>query len=119
MRLPAVSLQVKNWIWKMRGEGKAFCSDSWYLLAGVLFQKRQHSLPQKRKAHIVGTGNGHVSNDSLSALAGDEHSNGAQGEAGNGDCFALRHRYATTADGDTNAVEDQMNELMKVMTALC
>ncbi|KAA6420116.1 MAG: hypothetical protein FRX49_09965 [Trebouxia sp. A1-2] len=111
--------KVKNWIWKMRGEGKAFCSDSWYLLAGVLFQKRQHSLPQKRKAHIVGTGNGHVSNDSLSALAGDEHSNGAQGEAGNGDCFALRHRYATTADGDTNAVEDQMNELMKVMTALC
>ncbi len=104
----------------MRDEGKAFCSDSWYLLAGVLFQKRQHNLPQKRKAFRVGTGNGndHVSNDSLSVLAGEEHKNGAQGEAGNGDCSGLRHRYATTADGDTNAVEDQMDELMKVMTAL-
>ena len=104
----------------MRGEGKAFCSDSWYLLAGVLFQKRQHKLPQKRKSHGVGTGNGtdHVSNDSLSALAGEGHENGAQDEAGNGDCSGLRHRYATTVVGDTNAVEDQMDELMKVMTAL-
>lgn len=112
--------KVKNWIWKMRDEGKAFCSENWYLLAGVLFQKRQHTLPQNRQTHRVGTGtgNGHVSNDSLSVLAGDEHRNGAQGEAGNGDCSGLRHRYATTADGDTNAVEDQMDELMKVMTAL-
>ncbi len=102
----------------MRGEGKAFCSDSWYLLAGVLFQKRQHNLPQKRKSHQVSTGTGHVSNDSLSALAGEGHESGAQGQAGNGDCSGLRHRYATTADGDTNAVEDQMDELMKVMTAL-
>ena len=102
----------------MRGEGKAFCSENWHLLAGVLFQKRQHTLPQKRQAHRVGTGtgNGHVSNDSLSVLAGDEHRNGAQGEAGNGDCSGLQLRYATTADGDTNAVEDQMDELMKVMT---
>ena len=104
----------------MRDEGKAFCSDNWYLLAGVLFQKRQHNLPQKRQAHQVSTGTGddHVSNDSSSVLAGEEHKNGAQGEAGNGDCSGLRHRYATTADGDANAVEDQMDELMKVMTAL-
>lgn len=104
----------------MRGEGKAFCSDNWYLLAGVLLQKRQHNLPQKRKSHQFSTGNGtdHVSHDSLSALAGEEHKNGAQGEAGNGDCSGLRHTYATTVDGDTNAVEDQMDELMKVMTAL-
>jgi hypothetical protein len=104
----------------MRDEGKAFCSDSWYLLAGVLFQKCQHNLPQKRKSHQFGTGNGngHVSNDSLSALAGEGHENGAQGAAGNGDCSGLRHRYATTADGGANAVEDQMDELIKVMTAL-
>jgi len=53
----------------------------------------------------------------LSALAGEGLENGAQGEAGNGDCSGLRHRYATTADGDTNAVEDQMDDLLKVMTA--
>ncbi|DBA74455.1 TPA: hypothetical protein ACH3X1_011200 [Trebouxia sp. C0004] len=110
--------KVKNWIWKMRAEGKAFCSDSWYLLAGVLFQKCQHNLPQKRKSHRVGNGNDHVSNDSLSALTGEGHENGAKGETGNGDCSGLRHRYATTAEGDANAVEDQMDELMKVMTAL-
>ena len=105
----------------MRDEGKAFCSDSWYLLAGVLFQKRQHNLPQKMKSRQVSTGNGtdHVSNDRLSALDGEGHENGAQGEAGNGDCSGLRHRNATTADGDTNAFEDQMDELLKVMTALC
>ena len=42
-------VQVKIWIWKMRAEGEAFCCDSWYLLAGVLLQKRT-SLPSKRKA---------------------------------------------------------------------
>jgi len=51
-------------------------------------------------------------------LAGEGHENGAQGAAGNGDCSGLRHRYATTADGGANAVEDQMDELIKVMTAL-
>ncbi len=104
----------------MRDEGKAFCSDNWYLLAGVLLQKRQHNLPHKRKSHQFSIGNGtdHVSDDTLSALAGEGHENGAQGEADSGDCSGLRHRYATTVDGDTNAVEDQMDELMKVMTAL-
>ena len=163
----------------MRAEGKAFCSDSWYLLAGVLLQKRRTSLPSKRKAstqtdsHTSGvsassnggsalastldllngasdghTSNGHSSNGHSSnghsshTYSGNGHSgighsaNGhsadghsAHGHSagsetqrpqqdGVGDCSGLRHRYSTNTDGAVNAAEDQLDELIQVMTAL-
>ncbi len=98
----------------MRDEGKAFCSDSWYLLAGVLFQKRHHNLPLKRNFHQAGIdGNGHLppGHSLLQSSVEQQHEVV-------GDCSGLRHRYATTADGEANGVEDQMDELIKVMTAL-
>ena len=123
----------------MRSEGKAFCSDNWYLLAGVLLQKRQH-LPQKRKSHQAGansngngTGDGHMNGHMNGYTNGhitghlNGHMNGhingdnlprLAPEDGLGDCSGLRHRYATAADGADNADEDQMDELIKVMTAL-
>lgn len=111
----------------MRSEGKAFCSDNWYLLAGVLLQKRQH-LPQKRKSYQAGansngngTGNGHINGHTNGHMNG--HINGDNlprlaREDSLGDCSGLRHRYATAADGADNADEDQMDELIRVMTAL-
>ena len=144
----------------MRDEGKAFCSDSWYLLAGVLFQKRQHNLPLKRNSHQAGAngvphahsnghvslavngnghssladgngnGNGHLAgatgNGHLARATGNGHFHQADGESssdgdteikGLGDCTGLQHRYAA-ADSSVGFVEDQMDELMKVMTAL-
>ena len=163
IRQPTIScgVQVKNWIWKMRAEGKAFCSDNWYLLAGVLLQKRRPSLPSKRKAsmspdsHTNGVGasnggtglsshpellnvssNGHSSNGhstnghSVSGHTANGHSaNGhtfssddseSEGpqQDGLGDCSGLRHRYSTDANGAVNAAEDQLDELIQVMTAL-
>jgi len=79
---------------------------------------RSVSITYSKEEVSTGNGTDHASNDSLSALAGEGHENGAQSEAGNGDCSGLQHRYATTAHGDTNVVEDQMDELMKVVTAL-
>ena len=71
-------LQVKNWILKMRDEGKAFCSNNWYLLAGVLFQKKQPSLPAKRKSSGGAVGsNGHVSSE--------VHVSNGNGRVSNGD----------------------------------
>ena len=158
----------------MRAEGKAFCSDSWYLLAGVLLQKRHTSLPSKHKASLQpdslnnggsarsngasplasiadlfnAASNGHSSNGHSSNGHGSNgySSNGhiANGHSGNGhssnghtangqtvgsesgvpqqdgvgDCSGLRHRYSTDADGAINAAEDQLEELMQVMTAL-
>lgn len=163
--------KVKNWIWKMRTEGKAFCSDNWYLLAGVLLQKRQKSLPSKRKAgapadshangvrsssngasaftgpsHVLnGTSQGHSNGNSVSGhLANGNSANGhssnghssnghsanghiassagsdweTQQQDGLGDCSGLRHRYATDAQGAVNTAEDQLDELIQVMTAL-
>ncbi|KAL3133369.1 hypothetical protein ABBQ38_007240 [Trebouxia sp. C0009 RCD-2024] len=164
--------KVKNWIWKMRAEGKAFCSDNWYLLAGVLLQKRQKSLPSKRKAgapaeshangvksssngtsaftgpsHMLhGTSQGHSANgNSANGHAANGHSanghssnghssnghsaNGhtsssagsdweVQQQDGLGDCSGLRHRYATDSQGAVNTAEDQLDELIQVMTAL-
>lgn len=94
--------KVKKWILKMRDEGKAFCSDNWYLLAGVLFQKKQPSLPAKRKSsgsavgsnvHVssevhVSNGNGRVSNGDghISILDGHVRSkDGHMGHMSNGD----------------------------------
>ena len=158
----------------MRAEGKAFCSDSWYLLAGVLLQKRHTSLPSNRKASLqpdsLNNGGSARSNgasplasiaDLLNAASNGHSSNGhssnghgsngysanghsANGHNGNGrssnrhsanghtvgsesevpqqdgvgDCSGLRHRYSTDADGAINAAEDQLEELMQVMTAL-
>jgi len=158
--------KVKNWIWKMRAEGKAFCSDNWYLLAGVLLQKRK-SLPSKRKAGAPAeshTNGVKSSSNGVSAFSGTSHmlnghsngnsvnghvanANGANGHSANGhssnghsangntvssggsdwevqqqdglgDCSGLRHRYATDADGAVNTAEDQLDELIQVMTAL-
>ena len=135
----------------MKAEGKAFCSDSWYLLAGVLLQKRHQNLPSKRRrlhlldAQIDGTSLG--TSLGTSALAAnlepsldgvhksgqsDGHVASAKGHAPGlappdgvkldgaalGDCSGLKHRYATTADGAVNNAEDQLEELLKVMTAL-
>ena len=144
-------MQVKNWIWKMRGEGKAFCSDNWYLLAGVLLQKRHQNLPSKRKGHHMhnsqidgfellslstpalarklappldvvhksaqfsghaASSNGHVSD--LAPADGVELDGAALV-----DCSGLKHRYSATAHGAVNNAEDQLEELLKVMTALC
>ena len=169
----------------MRAEGKAFCSDNWYLLAGVLLQKRRSSFPSKRKAstspdsHTNGnsTGsnggsglgnrpellnlssnghssnghnsnghsvNGHIANGHIAngRSASGHTANGANGHTANGhsangdtfssddsesegpqqdglgDCSGLRHRYSTDANGDVNAAEDQLDELIQVMTAL-
>ena len=162
----------------MRAEGKAFCSDGWYLLAGVLLQKPRTRPPSKRKAstesdsHTNGvsvTSNGHSSNghnasghsanghiangyianghsanghSSNGYMANGHSSNGymANGHSPNGhsasghtfssdesgvpqqdgigDCSGLRHRYSTDADGVVNAAEDQLDELIQVMTAL-
>ena len=104
-------MQVKNWIWKMRAEGKAFCSDNWYLLAGVLFQKQQTPLdgkaPRKRMAvnssdadSDVHFANGTVQNNIVPTNT------------------QLRHRYAHNINGSVNHAEDQTDELIKVMTAL-
>ena len=131
--LTVTDVQVKNWIWKMRAEGKAFCSDKWYLLAGVLLQKRSTSLPAKRKASLQfeshtngansngvslgnGTSNGHTSNGHTSS----GHSVKLDGyeQEGLGDCSGLRHRYSTDADGAANTAECQLDELIQVMTAL-
>ena len=90
-------LQVKNWILKMRDEGKAFCSDNWYLLAGVLFQKKQPSLPAKRKSSAAAVvSNGHVSSGHVSSDGHVTHGSGhvnsdgghisvMDGHVGNGD----------------------------------
>lgn len=158
----------------MRAEGKAFCSDNWYLLAGVLLQKRRPSLPSKRKAstppdsHTNGvsagsnggsgrpellnmasnghSANGHSANGNSSngnsssghsfnghtangytanghsanghtVSSDDSESEGPQ-QDGLGDCSGLRHRYSTDANGAVNAAEDQLDELIQVMTAL-
>lgn len=92
----------------MRSEGKAFCSDNWYLLAGVLFQKRsapiKGAVSLKRKPHhsgsIVGSGDATMQNNILATNS------------------ALRHRYAENINGTINHGEDQTDELLKVMTAL-
>lgn len=155
----------------MRAEGKAFCSDNWYLLAGVLLQKRHKSLPSKRKAdapaesHVNGVKassngtsapsspsntlngtsqgysngnsvNGHMSNgNGASGHSANGHSSNGHSVFGNtassagsdsevqqqnglGDCSGLRHRYATDAEGAVNTAEDQLDELIQVMTAL-
>ena len=154
-----INVQVKNWIWKMRAEGKAFCSDNWYLLAGVLLQKPK-SLPSKRKAgapaeshtnglksssngvsafsgtshvlngHSNGNSNGHIANGN-GANGHSVNGHGTNGHSANGntdssvpqldglgDCSGLRHRYATDAEGAVNTTEDQLDELIQVMTAL-
>ena len=163
----------------MRAEGKAFCSDNWYLLAGVLLQKRHTKTSSKRKAvglpcngvdltshgmsvtavsapgangHVNGhshmdgdghaQGNGHVTHTGVMpsniGANGTRHVNedGHQQMSGTdnglfdsapqprlqngslGDCSGLKHRYSTTADGAVNIAEDQLDELLKVMTAL-
>ena len=154
----------------MRAEGRAFCSDSWYLLAGVLLQKRRTSLPSKRKAStppdtltragrpteasplantvdlLDGASNGHSSSghrsSGHSANGHSANGHGANGHStikhsanghtisshgfesgvpqqnGAGDCSGLRHRYSTDANGAVNAAEDQLDELIQVMTAL-
>lgn len=127
----------------MRAEGKAFCSDKWYLLAGVLLQKRSTSLPAKRKACLQfeshtngansngvslgnGTSNGHTSNGhtsnghSSNGHTSSGHSVKLDGyeQEGLGDCSGLRHRYSTDADGAANTAECQLDELIQVMTAL-
>ena len=144
----------------MRAEGKAFCSDNWYLLAGVLLQKRRPSHPSQATmqpdSHTNGvsaSSNGLASTpDLLTALSNGHGSNGhgsnghgsnghgsnghgsnghgsngqhsegfeSQGpqEDGVGDCSGLRHRYSTDAHGAVNTAEDQLDELIQVMTAL-
>ena len=120
----------------MRAEGKAFCSDNWYLLAGVLLQKRKATT--QPDSHTNGVS---ASSNGVSALAstpdlltGPSNGHSADGHSANGytrgsesqgplqdgvgDCSGLRHRYSTDAYGVVNAAEDQLDELMQVMTAL-
>lgn len=108
--------KVKSHIWKMRAEGRAFCSDSWYLLAGVLFQKRKESPATKRKSHKADGSNGQVSNGNQASSM--VYVDGETKPELIGDCSGLRHRYSSTADGSVNAAEDQTDELIKIMTAL-
>ena len=130
----------------MRAEGKAFCSDNWYLLAGVLLQKRKATTQPDSHTNgvsassngvsalastpdlLTGPSNGHSADGhSPDGHSADGHSaNGytrgseSQGplQDGVGDCSGLRHRYSTDAYGVVNAAEDQLDELMQVMTAL-
>ena len=100
----------------MRAEGRAFCSDSWYLLAGVLFQKRKESPATKRKSYKADGSNGQVSNGNQASSM--VYVDGETKPEIIGDCSGLRHRYSSTADGSVNAAEDQTDELIKIMTAL-
>ena len=138
----------------MRAECKAFCSNNWYLLAGVLFQKKQPKLPSSSNDHVASNrgltdGHGRVSSEDCHVVHGDGHVSSAVGHISNGnghismgnghiertkgtqdghandaqdgavgDCSGLRHRYAVGADGTANTAEDQIDDLIKVMTAL-
>ena len=140
----------------MRAEGKAFCSDNWYLLAGVLLQKRKATTQPDSHTNgvsassngvsalastpdlLTGPSNGHSADGhSPDGHSPDGHSpdgHSADGHSANGytrgsesqgplqdgvgDCSGLRHRYSTDAYGVVNAAEDQLDELMQVMTAL-
>lgn len=104
-------LQVKNWIWKMRAEGKAFCSDNWYLLAGVLFQKQKALIDGKANRKRVLVNGQDADTDALYAN-GTMQNNILPASTG------LRHRYAQNINGSVNCGEDQTDELLKVMTAL-
>lgn len=143
----------------MRAEGKAFCSDNWYLLAGVLLQKCSTNQPCKRQAsmqlependsHLKSSSNGEPSQPSTPDLfSGVLQGHGTDEQSVNGhssshhssngghsvssgisesdlevqvhddDLSGLRHRYSTDADGAVNTAEDQLDELIQVMTAL-
>ena len=77
----------------MKAEGKAFCSDNWYLLAGVLFQKKQASLPAQHSSgsdcnvafsNGLSYGNVHVSGGDGHVGSVDCHVDGADGHFSNG-----------------------------------
>lgn len=94
----------------MRAEGKAFCSDNWYLLAGVLFQKPQSLINGKsnRKRPV----NGQDVDSDVHFANGTLQNNIVPANTG------LRHRYAHNINGTVNHGQDQTEELIKVMTAL-